>query len=75
MKSLVAGIIDRKGGLRIVVTDGDLNCHIGPGERTYVLPFKVQEPIPFEDIPKLVAKVEQYVLQQTAANGTCSLTH
>ena len=37
-KSLVAGIVDAKDGLRIVVTDGLIEAHIGPGERAFVLP-------------------------------------
>ena len=67
-KSLVAGIVDRKGGLRVVV-DGDIRPHLGPGERAYILPDKVQEPIPLHAIPALVAKVEQYVSRMIAGNG------
>jgi hypothetical protein len=65
VKSLVAGVVDRKGGMRVVVTDGPLSCHVQPGERLYVLPnYQVQEPVPFADIPALVARVERYVAKQ-----------
>lgn len=74
-KSIVAGIVDRKGGLRVVVTDGPLTVHIGSGERAYVLPDKIQEPVPFNEIPTLITKVEQYVAQQIAANGSGPSNH
>ena len=61
MLSKIAAIIDRGGGWRVVVTDGDLNAHVGPGERLVVLPNTVQEPVPFEDHPKLVKMVEDYL--------------
>lgn len=62
MPSRIAAIIDRGGGHRIVVTDGDFLCHVSPGERLCVLPgVMVQEPVPFEDYPKLVKMVEDYL--------------
>jgi hypothetical protein len=64
-KSLVAGIVDAKDGLRIVVTDGLIEAHIGPGERAFVLPgYKVQEPVDMRDVPALVARVERYVARK-----------
>jgi len=62
MKSRVAGVIDRGGGLRVVVTDGCLGCHVQLGERIYVLPkYQVQEPVSLQDAPALIARVQRYV--------------
>jgi len=61
MASRIAGIIDKNGGLRVVVTEGDLHCHVGAGEQLIVLPQTVQEPVPFEDLPDLVKMVEDYI--------------
>lgn len=45
--SAVAGIVDVRGGLRIVVTEPDaFRHHVGPGELCYILPnVRVQEPL------------------------------
>jgi len=67
-KSFVAGIVDPKGGLRVVV-DTDIRPHLCPGERAYILPRKVQEPIPLHEIPVLVAEVEQYVARKMNADS------
>jgi len=62
MASRVGGIKDRGGGFRVVVTDGDFRAHLAPGETLYVLPdYTVEEPVPMEDIPAILAKVEAYL--------------
>lgn len=59
MKSAVAGIIDDYGGLRVVVTDNGFHHHLRPGERLFVVPnFYVEEPVPWDMIPHLIAFVE-----------------
>ena len=61
-KSRVAGIIDRGGGFRVVVTDGDFMAHVNPGERLVIVPgYTVEEPVPVEDYAKLVKVVEDYI--------------
>jgi len=62
MASRIAGIIDRGGGYRVVITDGDFNAHVGPGEKLCIIPdVTVDEPVPFEDWPRLVKMVEDYI--------------
>lgn len=63
--SRVAGIIDKNGNLRVVVTDGCLNCHIANmQERLFVVPgLFVQEPVNVRYWPELVKIVEDYVKQ------------
>jgi hypothetical protein len=69
----VAGIIDNKGGFRVVVTERHrFKHHVAKGERLYVVPgMKVQEPIPFENIHGIVTKVEEYVSSVTKPNNHC----
>ena len=69
----VAGIVDRKGGFRVVVTQRfRMRHHVGKGERLFVVPgLKVEEPIPFENIYGIVSQVEQYITDQTAGPNAC----
>ncbi|SRR5260221_8443516 len=62
-KSSVAGIIDIYGGLRIIVAEYRyLFAHIEQGEHLFVVPdFKVHEPIPWNDIPYVIKRVESYI--------------
>lgn len=61
----VAGIVDANGGLRIVVSEYDhLGHHIQDGEKIYVLPFEVNDPVSWGEIPALIANVEDYVRSQ-----------
>jgi hypothetical protein len=63
--SRVAGIVDAGGGMRVVVTDGSFAAHLQPGERLYVLPrYKVQEPVPWNEVPVLIARVERFVARR-----------
>src|SRR5215213_1495261 len=64
----VAGITDKNGGFRVVVTERHrFKYHVGPGERLFVVPgLKVQEPIPFEEIRPIVIQVEEYITSRLA---------
>jgi len=62
--SIVAGIIDRGGGLRIVFDDPrGIRGHVGDGERLIVVPgIEVDEDtICWEDQLSLVDKVVRYI--------------
>lgn len=62
LPSVLAGIVDIYGGLRFVVTQGDrLKYHVRPGELLIIAPGPVHEPIAWNDIPYVVAKIEYYV--------------
>lgn len=53
MQSYVAGIVDRGGGLRLVVDTSRahiLQYHVGPGERVFWLPVQVREPISLGEV-------------------------
>jgi len=73
MTSAVAGILDSKGGLRVVVTQRwRMHNHVGKGERLFVVPGKeVQEPVPWNDIPQLIFDVEKHVNQTLAPDNKC----
>ena len=61
-KSAVACIVSSDGGTCVVI--GPLEnmwCHEGPCERAYVLfDVWVQEPVPLDDIPKLIERATNY---------------
>jgi hypothetical protein len=63
MLSAVAGILDTYGGLRVVVTPRwRMKYHKRHDELLFVVPdFKVQEPVPWEKIPALIATVERHI--------------
>jgi hypothetical protein len=62
--SAVAGIVDSSGGLRVVVTQRErMHHHISKGEKLFIVPgMRVQEPVPWDEIPVVIRKVELYVL-------------
>jgi hypothetical protein len=64
MKSIVAGIIDSQGGVRVCVdetVEGIMAC-VGHGEHCYVVPnMKVQEPVQWDKMPALIETVHSYV--------------
>ena len=67
VKSAVAGIVDVKGGLRVVVTQRRrMKYHVALGERLFIVPgLKVQEPVAWgKDQADLIARVEAYVASQ-----------
>jgi hypothetical protein len=61
--SALAGIVDRKGGLRVVVTEEwRMPFHVNRGERAFILPgIKVREPVPWEQIAWTIRRVELYI--------------
>ena len=63
MKSAVAGIVERGGGLRLVIAPPHtLHLHVNKGEKLFVLPaVRVQEPVPLEDIPVLINQVKELI--------------
>jgi len=73
MLSAVAGILDRKGGLRVVVTQRwCMRHHVGKRERLFVVPdYEVQEPIPWDDIPPLIERVQKHVAKSLAPVNHC----
>jgi hypothetical protein len=62
--SNVAGILDSKGGLRVVVTQrAQMRHHLGKGEKLFVVPgFLIKEPVPWHYIPVMIRRVELYIL-------------
>lgn len=61
--SNVAGIIDKDGGFRVVVTQRwRYHHHVAAGEKLFIVPgYEVREPIPWDDIPSLIKRVELYI--------------
>ena len=62
-KSAVAGIVDKNGGMRVVVSHPlFMKFHVNEDEQIYVLPnLEVQEPISWNEIPALIEKVKQHI--------------
>lgn len=62
-RSIVAGIVDRGGGVRVVVTAQDnIHYHVGEGERLYVVPdFFVEQPLPYEKYAHVIETALEYV--------------
>jgi len=73
MLSAVAGIVDRKGGLRVVVTQRwRMRHHVKRNERLYVVPdLEVQEPVPWNEVPPLIEKVQKHVVSTIAPENKC----
>lgn len=69
MQSHVAGIVDEKGGVRLVV-DGSreriVRYHVGPGERVYFLPVRVREPVPLGQVAQLFEQVRALIGEGSA---------
>jgi hypothetical protein len=65
--SHVAGIVDTRGGLRVVVTErkSDFNRHHRqPGEMVFVVPgLMVTEPVPWDFIPEMIGRVERHIAE------------
>jgi hypothetical protein len=72
-KSAVAGVVDRKGGMRVVVTQPwRMRHHVEDGERLFVVPkLRVQEPVPWDEIPIVIAKAEKHVRASLRLNNKC----
>jgi hypothetical protein len=71
--SSVAGIVDRKGGLRVVVTQRwRMRHHVNKGERLFVVPgLEISEPVPWDDIPPLIETVQKHVAHTLAPVNHC----
>ena len=63
--SSVAGILDGYGGWHTVVAPrASLKHHVRPGQIMCIVPgFKVQEPIPWNDIPMITGRAELAILE------------
>ncbi len=65
MKSRLAGILDCHGGLRVVVGSRQsiyANCNTMVPEKLFILPgVWVDEPVPWEQIPWTIRRVELYI--------------
>jgi hypothetical protein len=61
--SAVAGILDPKGGFRVVVTQRwRMRHHVAKGEMLFVVPgYLKQEPVPWHEIPVMIRRVELYI--------------
>jgi len=61
--SIIAVVLDGYGGAPVVVTElEELHHHVRPGMIPLVVPdLRVQEPIAWEDIPRLLATADAYV--------------
>ena len=61
--SIVAAVLDGYGGAPVVVTDRDsLHHHVRPGMIPVIVPgLFVREPINWDRVPQLLAKVDAYV--------------
>lgn len=62
--SSVAGILDGYGGWHVVVAPRKtLKHHVRPGQIMVIVPhFKVQEPVPWNDIPMVIGRAELAIL-------------
>ena len=62
--SSVYGIMDRGGGVRVVVTDPlEIWAHVGEGETLYDPDLVIMEPVIQDGIPGLIEKVLAYVAE------------
>jgi hypothetical protein len=61
--SIVAAVLDGYGGAPVVVTAREnLHHHVRPGMIPVVVPdLWVREPIPWDNVPALLRKVDNYV--------------
>lgn len=61
------------GGLRVVVTQRwRMRYHVGKRERLFVVPdYEVEEPVPWDDIPPLIERVQKHVAKTLAPVNHC----
>jgi hypothetical protein len=68
----VAGIIDKNGGLRVVVAHkSEFKSHLQKGEKIYILPEPRDTPVPWNEIYPTICSVEAYVTEKTAGPNKC----
>jgi hypothetical protein len=65
MRSAVAAVLDGYGGWHTVVAPRkDLKHHVRPGQLLVVVPhYKIQEPVPWNNIPIVIGMAEHAVLE------------
>jgi hypothetical protein len=65
MLSNVAAVLDGFGGIHFVVAPRkSLRHHVRPGQILIVVPgFKIQEPVPWGDVPMVIARAELAALE------------
>lgn len=65
MLSSVAAVLDGYGGWHTVVASRkSLRHHVCEGQLMLVVPgYKIQEPVPWDDIPTVIGKAEQHILE------------
>ena len=63
--SVVAGVVDKNGGIRVVVTQPWLmHHHLNEGERAVIVPrLTVREPVAWDQIPNVIETVKQYIAE------------
>lgn len=63
MVSILAGIVERQGGIRVVVTaQENIHYHVNEGERLYVVPdFFIEGEVPYGQYAALIDKAVKYV--------------
>lgn len=64
-RSSVAAVLDGYGGWHTVVAPRrSLKNHVRPGQLLLVVPsFKVQEPVPWIDIPMVIGRAEAHIME------------
>jgi hypothetical protein len=69
--SIIAGILDSYGGMRVVVTHRNaLRCHVRHDELAIVVPkLTVHEPIAWNDIPIVIRRAEIEIDKWIARRG------
>lgn len=73
MTSAVAGILDKTGGIRVVVTEPwRMRHHVADGERLFVVPgLEVEEPVPWDDVPRVIKQTLEHVSKILAPDNKC----
>lgn len=71
--SIVAGVLDSDGGLRVVITQHwRLPFHVNKGERSFLVPgLFVYEPVSWERLPWVIEKATRTVLEATRSENAC----
>ena len=69
--SVVAGVVDKRGGLRVVVTQPWLvHHHVNEGERAVIVPrLMVREPVAWNKIPDVIEIVKRHITDTGARHG------
>jgi hypothetical protein len=67
MEDSLAGIVDKSGGIRVVVThESHMPFHVGEGEKLYIVPdFIIDKPVSYDEYAALIEKAMAYVKEAT----------